>query len=117
MKRFILRLLFLAALGYLVWRLSEASRSAPVGSSPASGPAPTPPVSHRPRPHEVTPDPISDDLQRVKGIGPAYAARLREQGITSFAGLRVTDANVIADALDVAPTQVTDWQEQARALD
>lgn len=58
----------------------------------------------------------ADDLQRVKGIGPVYAGRLAEKGITSFAALAAADSSTVAAALDVAEEAVDDWKQQAAEL-
>ncbi|MFQ5555032.1 MAG: helix-hairpin-helix domain-containing protein [Acidimicrobiia bacterium] len=113
MKRFLVRLVFLAALGYLVWRLREGSHDAP-GHSAAPPRAPDP--SPAPPQREAAPTGPPDDLQRVKGIGPVYASRLGDIGIDTFGELDAADPAAVAEALDVAPAQVEDWQEQARAI-
>ncbi|MBT8212351.1 MAG: helix-hairpin-helix domain-containing protein, partial [Acidimicrobiia bacterium] len=53
---------------------------------------------------------------KVKGIGPVYAGKLADHGITTFVGLAAADATTIAEALDVSPEQVADWSNQARGL-
>ena len=40
-----------------------------------------------------------DDLTRIVGIGPTYAARLREAGIATFSQLAALDAEEIAEVL------------------
>ncbi len=57
-----------------------------------------------------------DDLTSIKGIGPVYAGRLNGLGITTFAALAAADAAELAEQLDVAESQTTDWIEQAGAL-
>ncbi|MBK8985534.1 MAG: DUF4332 domain-containing protein [Chloroflexi bacterium] len=49
-----------------------------------------------------------DDLQRVRGIGPVFAARLQAAGIHTIAALRQTAVTQLATILEVA-----DWRAQA----
>ena len=78
---------------------------------------PTPRVSEEPPPHfRSTPPPpesASDDLTQIKGIGPVYASRLGDEGITTFTGLAAADADAIASITGVAPQVAAGWVEQA----
>ncbi|MEV4758410.1 helix-hairpin-helix domain-containing protein [Micromonospora sp. NPDC049559] len=61
-----------------------------------------------------------DDLERIEGIGPKFAAALRAAGIHSFRQLADTDdatrrAAIEAAGLSFAPSLVT-WGRQARLL-
>jgi predicted flap endonuclease-1-like 5' DNA nuclease len=60
---------------------------------------------------------IGDDLTMLEGIGPIYAARLRDNGITTFAELASTDEARLAEIID-APAwrriEYGDWITQAR---
>jgi len=60
------------------------------------------------------PDPT--DLQRVDGVGPAYAERLRNAGVETIDALAASDAADLAERLDVAGSRTTDWVAQAREL-
>jgi len=57
-----------------------------------------------------------DDLTDVKGIGPVYAERLTEAGITSFAELAAGDVATVSDAAGVSESTATSWMEQAAIL-
>jgi WS/DGAT/MGAT family acyltransferase len=60
-----------------------------------------------------------DDLTRIVGIGPAYAAQLQGAGIDSFAQLATTTADQLAELLAVPDWRRPDfesWREQAAAL-
>ena len=60
-----------------------------------------------------------DDLTRVVGIGPAYAARLQDAGISSFGQLAAATPDQLAALLDVPDWRRPDfesWVEQAAAL-
>ena len=80
---------------------------------PAIEPAPAPIRGMPPRP-PVTATP--DDLTAVAGIGPVYAARLVENGITSFRQLASADPERIATAAGARPDAVADWIAQAERL-
>ncbi len=58
-----------------------------------------------------------DDLTLLEGIGPKYAAQLREQGITTFAALAAADEATLAGII-AAPAwrrlSYGDWIAQAR---
>jgi len=64
--------------------------------------------------------PAKDDLQRIRGIGPAIAAKLAEQGITSFAEMAALKPDAVAaldKSLDLKGRIARDeWVEQAAAL-
>ncbi len=58
-----------------------------------------------------------DDLTELEGIGPVYAAKLRERGITTFADLAATDEATLAELIN-APAwrrvSYADWISQAQ---
>jgi predicted flap endonuclease-1-like 5' DNA nuclease len=62
---------------------------------------------------------VDDDLTRIEGIGPKYAAMLRQHGITGFADLAAADESALA-AIIAAPAwrrvNYADWITQARLL-
>lgn len=60
-----------------------------------------------------------DDFTQIKGIGPGYAARLAEAGITSYADLAAADPEDLANVADVREWQnvdTTTWIAAARTL-
>jgi predicted flap endonuclease-1-like 5' DNA nuclease len=60
-----------------------------------------------------------DDLTRIVGIGPAYAARLQGSGVHSFAQLAAATPDQLAALLEVPDWRRPDfesWLEQAAAL-
>lgn len=66
----------------------------------------------------VTRDTVAgDDLTKMEGIGPAYAKRLNDRGITTFAQLAETDEATLADVIS-APAwrriNYASWTAQAR---
>ncbi len=61
----------------------------------------------------------ADDLTRVTGIGPVFAGRLAEQGITTFAALAQTSEDALADVVQAPAWRQPDftaWIAQARRL-
>jgi WS/DGAT/MGAT family acyltransferase len=63
--------------------------------------------------------PNGDDLTRVVGIGPAYAARLQGAGIDSYSQLAAATSDHLAALLAVPDWRRPDfesWREQATAL-
>ena len=60
-----------------------------------------------------------DDLTRVAGIGPTYAARLQAAGISSFQQLAAADPEQLAALLEVPDWRRPDfqsWRDQAASL-
>jgi predicted flap endonuclease-1-like 5' DNA nuclease len=62
-----------------------------------------------------------DDLQRIRGIGPRFAARLGELGVTSFdtvGNWSAADVTRVAEQLGISRERITrdSWAKQARAL-
>jgi len=63
--------------------------------------------------------PNGDDLTRITGIGPAYAARLQEAGFDSFGQLAAATPDQLTDLLVVPDWRRPDfesWLEQAAAF-
>jgi len=77
-------------------------------------PAPEIPDGPPPRFRTVPPSPVgADDLTEVKGVGPVYAQRLVDAGITSFGMLANADAAAVAGAANVSESQAESWIGQA----
>jgi predicted flap endonuclease-1-like 5' DNA nuclease len=55
------------------------------------------------------------DLEEIKGIGPAYADRLREAGVEDVAALAAADATDLADRTGLGEGRIGNWIEQAEA--
>lgn len=63
----------------------------------------------------------SDDLTRIRGIGPKFAGALRELGVTTFAQMAAwgpEDVSRIADQLKIPANRIVKagWVESAKAL-
>jgi predicted flap endonuclease-1-like 5' DNA nuclease len=64
---------------------------------------------------------VSDDLTRIKGIGPKLCQRLKDSGVSSFAAIAAwspEDVENYAAALKVPATRILrdDWMQSAKAL-
>lgn len=55
-----------------------------------------------------------DPVDEIKGIGPTYAERLGEAGISTVADLAAADAETVADAAQASESRATDWIERAQ---
>lgn len=82
----------------------------------ASPREPEPPTFRVVTPPSTPPTPRSpdpDDLTEVNGIGPVFARRLMEAGISTFAELAKAPPERVAEVAGVPEGRVTDWIEQA----
>ncbi len=70
-----------------------------------------------PAPHR-TASAVEDDLEVIEGIGPLYAKRLRQLGITTFAALAAASDEVLNQVAGAFAERVRreDWRGQARRL-
>jgi predicted flap endonuclease-1-like 5' DNA nuclease len=107
MNKLLRLLLTLGAIAGILWLLRDKIV-----------PPPQPPVAHPPSfrsppPPEPTP---ADNLERLRGIGPVYKARLADLGITTFAALAQAERSTIAAALELGDEQVAELIAQARDL-
>lgn len=64
----------------------------------------------------TVPEPGTDDLSEVKGIGPVYRARLEQAGISTFAAMVKAGPDRVAEAAGVTADRAADWLSQAAAL-
>jgi predicted flap endonuclease-1-like 5' DNA nuclease len=89
--------------------------------APDPSPAPAPAPSSAPAPTPVATPIGSDDLKRIKGLGPKLVTILAEQGITSFEQIAAwTEADIerIDATLGRFSGRITrdQWVEQAKLL-
>ena len=100
-----------AVLGAIVWFTREylLPRPEPATTPPPPFRHPSPPPP--PAPPLATPRP--EPLEKIRGVGPAYKARLADAGITTFAALVSADAEQLAARLDLRVATVVDWKTQA----
>jgi|GEM_PF-6614519 len=101
---------------------NEAAAPTPHPVEPASDEAsPAPALAALAAEPEPEPEPEpQDDLQRIRGIGPAIARKLEAHGIDSFAAMAALDPAAV-EALDAAldlkgRIERDDWIAQAQAL-
>ncbi len=62
------------------------------------------------------PDPSTDDLTDIVGIGPATAERLIAANITTFAQLAAATPEAIKEATQAHSSVIKDWQAKAAHL-
>lgn len=53
-------------------------------------------------------------VDEVKGIGPAYAERLADAGVTTVADLAEADPEALADQIGVSDKRIARWIDRAR---
>jgi predicted flap endonuclease-1-like 5' DNA nuclease len=61
----------------------------------------------------------SDDdapVIEINGIGPAYAERLENEGISTVSELAGADAEELGEATDLSPNRISGWIEQANSF-
>lgn len=64
------------------------------------------------------PEHQADDLQAISGIGPAFAQRLKDSGITRYAQIAALSEGEIRERINLDPWRgdVASWIEQAQRL-
>jgi len=106
-KRPFRSLAILGAVGAAVWAMRDRIMSiiAPTEPEPPSFRVVTPPSGATP-----------DELLRVDGIGPVFAARLAAAGISTLSGLVEAGAERVAAVVDLPASRVQGWIDQASSL-
>lgn len=105
MKRLMKLTGLLAGLGAAIWLMRDRLISLALPREPE-------PPTFRVGPRPATPA-EGDDLTMINGIGPVFAARLYEHGITTLAALAAADPVQVAAMLDTQPTRVEGWIAEA----
>jgi large subunit ribosomal protein L21 len=99
-------------------RLIRRRRRGAAVAQPASAPAPvlkSVQVDKAPSPEQAAA--TSDDLTQIKGIGPAYARRLADGGITTFASLADASPDHLREVTHAtAAANPEKWIAQAREM-
>ena len=123
MKRFARILGILGGIGAIIWAMRDRFISLTVPREPeppSFRSPPEPPVQvaeaspETEPPSEETTEP--DDLTEVNGIGPVYAQRLTEAGITTFTELAATSDSKLREVLGSRLGDVEGILEDARRL-
>lgn len=70
-------------------------------------------TSREPQPPRFRSVEKTGDLLSVDGIGPVYAERLTESGITDLADLAKASPDLVAETAGVSATRARDWIGQA----
>lgn len=94
---------------------TDAETAGPVVDEPAA------PVEVEERFRATPPATTSagDDLTQIKGVGPTYARRLKEAGLTSYADIAAASVEKLREATGTvgrATVDPTDWIAQARSM-
>lgn len=113
MKRVIQLAIIVAAakVAYEVVRRQNAAAPLPAGAPYEPAPVPVPVA--RAGPVDID---TSDDLTAIRGIGPVFAQRLADLGLSNFSALGGADADNVARQLGVSVAVFTAWQDQARGI-
>jgi predicted flap endonuclease-1-like 5' DNA nuclease len=100
---------------WIYWILSQKREVAP---EPLVVSQSRPPAAVRvKRPAETTNVvQISDPLEEIKGIGPVFANRLNDAGITTFAELANSSPAELQEITGVARWDPAEWIVEAKAL-
>ncbi|HVL88207.1 MAG TPA: helix-hairpin-helix domain-containing protein [Candidatus Thermoplasmatota archaeon] len=56
------------------------------------------------------------DLERIKGLGPKFAAALRDQGVRGLEELRDVDVARVSAATGISEAVLAEWQREATLL-
>ncbi|HSM43387.1 MAG TPA: helix-hairpin-helix domain-containing protein [Acidimicrobiia bacterium] len=59
--------------------------------------------------------PEEDDLTSITGIGPVFAGRIRDAGITTFSDVATAGAAKLAEITGASASRASDWVAQASA--
>lgn len=99
------------------FRVHDAPRSLENGPSRTDG-KPRAVARAEPASREAwrTSDETTNDVRAVKGIGPVFAGRLAEAGITNVAQLASARPERVAAAAEVALSRAAGWVEAARRM-
>jgi polyhydroxyalkanoate synthase len=57
-----------------------------------------------------------DDLTQIKGIGPTYAQRLKDAGLTTYTDIANATTDQLRDITRATRSDPADWISQARSL-
>lgn len=116
MKRVARLLGLLGGVAAVVWAMRDRFISLTIPREPEP-PVFRPPPAAKPVPDAIQkPSPVKDDLTEVNGVGPVYAQRLQEAGVSTFAGLAAMSEDELAAALGSSLGKIPDMLEDARRL-
>ena len=115
MKRLARVLGFVGGAAAILWAMRDrfVSIAAPREPQPPSFRVVTEPA--RPPVQGTASQPDPDDLTEINGIGPVFARRLMEAGITTFGELATATAAKLAEVTGVTEARAADWVVQAGA--
>jgi predicted flap endonuclease-1-like 5' DNA nuclease len=93
-----------------LWRKQREVMPKPLYVSGRTAAYPKPAVVEPSEPQEP------DDMELLQGIGPAYARRLNEAGITTFAQLAEADPDEIREITAVTRWDPQEWIDEAASF-
>lgn len=107
MRRSLRALAVLGGIGAAAWAMRDRIMSilSPSEPEPPTFRVVTPPSSSQ-----------TDELLRVDGIGPVYAAKLNATGITTLAELVEAGAEQVAGIVELPASRVQGWIDHASSL-
>lgn len=114
MKRFARALGILGGIGALVWTIRDRIMSivSPAEPEPPSFRVVTPPSS----PAGEASGGAANELLEVDGIGPVFASKLIEAGITTLPELVAAGAERVAAIVELPASRVQGWIDHAASL-
>jgi len=78
-------------------------------------PDPAPPTAHPPS-FRTGGDGSADDLTHIKGIGPAFAQRLTDAGISTFSELAAAESSDVAEVSNTTESAAQRWIDDAASM-
>ncbi len=120
-RRFSLAAALSAALLWLWWRQRDLERLPRNEDLTCSPPRVPPEIDITPAepPDSAGEEAAGDALERIRGIGPVFAGRLRAAGIRTFAALAAQSPEHLRAVVQAQPWQKVDpqaWIAEARLL-
>ncbi|MCP3974094.1 MAG: hypothetical protein GY720_06330 [bacterium] len=119
MKKFFKLITLVALVVGITWVLRDQllpGPETPTSHPPAFRDPPSSPQQSPQAPPTAEPSIDTDDLTEVNGIGPVYAKKLAELGLSSFRELAASDADDLATRSEIARDRIADWIEKAADL-
>lgn len=92
------------------------SRTVTVPATPATPQAAKPATSSASKPAPKAKATGGDDLTQIKGIGPTYAKRLKDAGLTTYTDIANASADELRAITRATAADPADWINEARSL-
>ena len=116
MKRVARIIGFLGGVAAVVWAMRDRFVSIAAPREPETPSfrvvtTPAPPTE----PTAPTQTPEAEDLTEINGIGPVFARRLMEAGISTFDALADAEPERVAEIVGAPESRASDWIDQAQS--